>query len=148
MDAGADSSSPASTKMGAGIEQSSAFHLQGDLVDPAVLKSREDLLGTASPSSLVYGALGGWRRQMVEHGQRLLDAALALAYRTRAAIAALPGLTAWAAKWSVPVAPLTSTPSKSSSTSSTWVSASTRPAEWLCETCHVDMGLADHPGPR
>lgn len=55
-------------KMGGAIEQSSVFHLQGDRIDPTVLKQREDLLGTTSASSLVYASLDGWRRQMVEQG--------------------------------------------------------------------------------
>src|SRR4051795_1158059 len=79
-------------KMGGAIEQSSVFHLQGDLVDPQVLKQREDLLGTTSASSLVYASLDGWRRHMVEHGRDLLDAALQRAERVRAALEDLPGL--------------------------------------------------------
>src|SRR4051812_20356571 len=79
-------------KMGGAIEQSSVFHLQGDRVDPSVLSQREDLLGTTSPSTLVYASLDGWRRQMVEHGRDLLDAALHRAERVRAALEDLPGL--------------------------------------------------------
>lgn len=79
-------------KSGAAVEQSSVFHLQGDLVDPHVLKSREDLLGTTSPSSLVYATLDGWRRHMVQYGEELLTATLALAHATRAAVEELPGL--------------------------------------------------------
>ncbi|MGZ3146104.1 aminotransferase class I/II-fold pyridoxal phosphate-dependent enzyme [Lentzea chajnantorensis] len=92
MDAGADVVVTSVHKSGAAVEQSSVFHLQGDLVDPAVLKSREDLLGTTSPTSLVYATLDGWRRHMVEQGEYLLTAALALAGATRSAISALPGL--------------------------------------------------------
>jgi arginine/lysine/ornithine decarboxylase len=87
-------------KSGAGLEQSSVFHLQGDRVDPAVLKEREDMLGTTSSPPLIYAALDGWRRQMVEKGHGLLDAALRLARdaalrlarETRDALDALPGL--------------------------------------------------------
>jgi arginine decarboxylase len=79
-------------KMGAAVEQSSVFHLQGDRVDPDVLKSREDLLGTTSPSSLVYAALDGWRRQMVEQGEELLSAAIELVTSVRDRLAGL-GLT-------------------------------------------------------
>jgi arginine decarboxylase len=68
------------------------FHLQGDLIDPTVLKSREDLLGTTSPSTLIYAALDGWRRQMVEHGRALYDAALALAGDVRGSIADIDGM--------------------------------------------------------
>ncbi|MER5307529.1 ornithine decarboxylase [Streptomyces sp. NPDC002773] len=79
-------------KMGGAIEQSSVFHLQHDRVSPEVLMQREDLLGTTSASSLVYATLDGWRRQMAEHGDELLDTALRRAGRVRAAIQELPGL--------------------------------------------------------
>jgi arginine/lysine/ornithine decarboxylase len=92
MDAGADVCVTSVHKMGSGLEQSSVFHLQGDLVDATVLKSRADLLGTTSPSVLIYAALDGWRRQMVEDGHRLLADGLVLADRTREAIEQIPGL--------------------------------------------------------
>ncbi|MFD3721947.1 aminotransferase class I/II-fold pyridoxal phosphate-dependent enzyme [Streptomyces sp. NPDC058674] len=56
MDAGADVCVTSVHKMGSGLEQSSVFHLQGDLVKAEVLKSREDLLGTTSPSVLMRPA--------------------------------------------------------------------------------------------
>jgi arginine/lysine/ornithine decarboxylase len=92
MDAGADVCVTSVHKMGSGLEQSSVFHLQGDLVDANVLKAREDLLGTTSPSVLVYAALDGWRRQMVQHGRALYDAALGLAADVRRDIEAIDGL--------------------------------------------------------
>src|ERR1700712_169579 len=92
MDAGADLVVTSVHKMGGAIEQSSVFHLRGDRVDPSVLKQREDLLGTTSSSSLVFGSLDGWRRQMVEQGEQLIGAALERAARVRAAIDDLPGL--------------------------------------------------------
>jgi len=92
MDADADITVTSVHKMGAAVEQSSVFHLQGDRVDPTVLKQREDLLGTTSASSLVYCSLDGWRRQMVEHGHDLLEAALGLAQQVRERIAAIDGL--------------------------------------------------------
>jgi arginine/lysine/ornithine decarboxylase len=92
MDAGADVCVTSVHKAGSGLEQSSVFHLQGDRIDPAVLKQREDLLGTTSPSALIYAALDGWRRQMVQHGRALYDVALALAADVRARIEELPGL--------------------------------------------------------
>ncbi|MEV3988639.1 ornithine decarboxylase [Streptomyces sp. NPDC049837] len=92
MDAGADVCVTSVHKMGSGLEQGSVFHLQGDLIEPEVLKNREDLLGTTSPSVLVYAALDGWRRQMVQHGHALYDDALALAKSVRARIAEIDGL--------------------------------------------------------
>ncbi|GGL64353.1 ornithine decarboxylase [Streptomyces fumigatiscleroticus] len=92
MDAEADLVVTSVHKMGGAIEQSSVFHLQYDRVSPEALKQREDLLGTTSASSLVYATLDGWRRQMAEHGQELLDGALHRAERIRSAVAGLPGL--------------------------------------------------------
>ncbi|CAL9668942.1 Arginine decarboxylase [Streptomyces sp. enrichment culture] len=92
MDAEADLVVTSVHKMGGAIEQSSVFHLQYDRVASEVLKQREDLLGTTSASALVYATLDGWRRQMVEQGHELLDAALARARRIRAAADELPGL--------------------------------------------------------
>ncbi|MFC7878025.1 aminotransferase class I/II-fold pyridoxal phosphate-dependent enzyme [Isoptericola sp. NPDC057391] len=92
MDAGADLVVTSVHKMGSAIEQSSVFHLQGDLVDPVVLKQREDLLGTTSSSALVYLTLDGWRRQMVERGHDLLDATLRRAEGAREAVGRLDGL--------------------------------------------------------
>jgi arginine decarboxylase len=92
MDAGADVCVTSVHKMGSGLEQGSVFHLQGDLIAPEVLKSREDLLGTTSPSALIYAALDGWRRQMVEHGRGLYDSALALAASLRTQIDDIDGM--------------------------------------------------------
>ncbi|MEW2544241.1 ornithine decarboxylase [Streptomyces sp. NPDC047002] len=92
MDAGADVCVTSVHKMGSGLEQGSVFHLQGSLITPEVLASRADLLGTTSPSVLVYAALDGWRRQMAEHGRELYDAALDRAESVRKAIAAIDGM--------------------------------------------------------
>jgi arginine decarboxylase len=92
MNADADVVVTSVHKMGGAVEQSSVFHLQGDRVDPQVLKQREDLLGTTSASSLVYCSLDGWRRQMVEHGEELLSRILGLAQETRERIGRIDGL--------------------------------------------------------
>jgi Orn/Lys/Arg decarboxylase, major domain len=92
MDAGADVCVVSVHKMGTGFEQGSVFHRQGDLVDPDQLSACADMLMTTSPNVMVYAALDGWRRQMVQHGHQLLGAALTLAGRVRQNIDALPGL--------------------------------------------------------
>ncbi|WP_305788692.1 aminotransferase class I/II-fold pyridoxal phosphate-dependent enzyme [Symbioplanes lichenis] len=92
MDAGADICVVSVHKMGAGFEQGSVLHSQGDLVDPVHLAACADLLMTTSPNTMVYAALDAWRRQMVEHGHELLAAALGVARETRAAIRGIPGL--------------------------------------------------------
>ncbi|MGW6023735.1 aminotransferase class I/II-fold pyridoxal phosphate-dependent enzyme [Streptomyces sp. NPDC055099] len=92
MDAGADICVTSIHKMGSGLEQGSVFHLQGDLIDPTVLKSRADLFGTTSPSVLIYAGLDGWRRQMALRGKDLMGAALDLAADVRAKIEEVDGL--------------------------------------------------------
>ncbi|WP_030607189.1 aminotransferase class I/II-fold pyridoxal phosphate-dependent enzyme [Streptomyces sclerotialus] len=92
MDAGADVCVTSIHKMGSGLEQGSVFHLGGDLIDPALLKSRADLLGTTSPSVLLYAGMDGWRRQMMLHGETLLGHALDLAAEVRKEIEKIDGL--------------------------------------------------------
>ena len=92
MNAGGDVCVVSVHKMGAGFEQGSVYHLQGDLVDPAHLSACADLLMTTSPNAILYSAIDGWRRQMVQHGTELLGKALALAGRLRRDIEALPGI--------------------------------------------------------
>ncbi|MFF7727030.1 aminotransferase class I/II-fold pyridoxal phosphate-dependent enzyme [Streptomyces sp. NPDC008001] len=92
MDAGADVCVTSVHKMGSGLEQGSVFHLQGERVAAEKLSTCADLLGTTSPSVLLYAALDGWRRQMALHGKDLYDRALALAGDVRDRIEAVDGL--------------------------------------------------------
>ncbi|MGV9456123.1 aminotransferase class I/II-fold pyridoxal phosphate-dependent enzyme [Streptomyces sp. NPDC003635] len=92
MDAGADICVTSVHKMGSGLEQGSVFHLQGDLVPPQLLKMRSDLLGSTSPSVLIYAGLDGWRRQMALHGKELMGGALGRAARVRDSIELLEGM--------------------------------------------------------
>jgi lysine decarboxylase len=61
MDAGADICVTSIHKMGNGLEQGSVFHLRGELIDPAELASRADLLGTTSPNVLPYASIDAVR---------------------------------------------------------------------------------------
>lgn len=90
MDAGADVCVVSVHKMGAGFEQGSVFHVQGDLIDRARLSACADLLMTTSPNVMIYAALDGWRRQMVEHGHDLLGAALRTAETLRGRLRGIP----------------------------------------------------------
>jgi arginine decarboxylase len=92
MDAGADLCVVSVHKMGSGLEQGSVFHVQGDLIDLAHLSACADMLSTTSPNVLVYAAIDGWRRQMVQHGHDLLSDALALAREARSRIQERAGL--------------------------------------------------------
>jgi arginine decarboxylase len=92
MNAGADVCVVSVHKMGAGLEQGSVFHLQGELIDAAHLSACADMLSTTSSNVLIYAAMDGWRRQMVQHGRQLLSAALDLAGDVRQRVTDLPGL--------------------------------------------------------
>jgi arginine decarboxylase len=92
MEVGADVCVVSVHKMGAGFEQGSVFHVQGNRIDFPHLAACADLLMTTSPNVMLHAAIDGWRRQMVECGHELLDAALRLADRLRLEIDALPGL--------------------------------------------------------
>ncbi|MFJ1969762.1 aminotransferase class I/II-fold pyridoxal phosphate-dependent enzyme [Streptomyces sp. NPDC087903] len=92
MDAGADICVTSIHKMGSGLEQGSVFHLRGDLVPPELLKMRADLLGSTSPSVLIYAGLDGWRRQMALRGHELMGGALDLAAHVRAAVEEIDGM--------------------------------------------------------
>lgn len=145
MDAGADVCVTSVHKMGSGLEQSSVFHLQGDLVAPEVLKSREDLLGTTSPSVLVYAALDGWRRQMVEQGEALYDHALALARKTRDRISLLDGMHVHDREdFCGPGLASDMDPLQIIIDISAWGVTGYRAADWLRENHRINLHLADH----
>jgi arginine/lysine/ornithine decarboxylase len=145
MDAGADLCVTSVHKMGAAVEQSSVFHLQGDRVDPAVLKAREDLLGTTSASSLVYATLDGWRRQMVQHGEELLGAALRLVRSVRAEIDRIDGFEVMGEEhFTGPGAAASLDPLKVVVDVSGAGISGYQAADWLREHRSVTVGLSDH----
>jgi arginine decarboxylase len=144
MDAGADVCVVSVHKMGTGFEQGSVFHRQGQLIDPDQLSACADMLMTTSPNVLIYAALDGWRRQMVQHGHDLLGAALTLAGQLRDDIAELPGLHVLreeflGAEASHDLDPLHVVIDVSGLGISGYDAA-----DWLREHHRVDMGLSDH----
>jgi arginine decarboxylase len=144
MDAGADVCVVSVHKMGTGFEQGSVFHQQGDLIDPDQLSACADMLMTTSPNVTVFAALDGWRRQMVERGHALLDAALHLAGRVRAEIGAVGGLRVLrdeflGAQASHDLDPLHVVIDVSELGISGYDAA-----DWLREHQRLDMGLSDH----
>ncbi|GAB2655056.1 aminotransferase class I/II-fold pyridoxal phosphate-dependent enzyme [Nocardia goodfellowii] len=144
MDVGADVCVVSVHKMGAGFEQGSVFHLQGDLIDPDRLSACADLLMTTSPNVLVYTALDGWRRQMVEQGHDLLDAALKVARRARDQLAEIPGIEVMEEELLGVEAShdldRLQVLMDVSATGATGYEA----ADWLREHRNLDMGLIDH----
>jgi arginine decarboxylase len=143
MDADADLVVTSVHKMGGAIEQSSVFHLQGDRVDPAVLKQREDLLATTSSSSLVYLTLDGWRRQMVEQGRELLEVAIGRAGRIRAAIAELDGLVAMGREVVAPGLAHDQDPLAIPVDVRGLGVSGMQASDWLRSACRIDVGGAD-----
>src|SRR3954451_9866944 len=143
MDVGADLVVTSVHKMGGAIEQSSVFHLQGDLVDPSVLKQREDLLGTTSSSSLVYATLDGWRRQMVERGEQLLGVALERAKRIRAAIGEMDHLRVMDREVCTPGKAFDLDPLVMTMDVRGLGITGYQASEWLRANRHVDVGAAD-----
>src|SRR5215213_9632117 len=143
MDAGADLVVTSVHKMGGAIEQSSVFHLQGDLVDPSVLKQREDLLGTTSSSALVYLTLDGWRRHMVELGEQLLGAAITRAQRVRDAINGMAGLDLLGREVIGSGGAFDLDPLVFSMDVRGLGITGYQASEWVRANCHVDIGAAD-----
>jgi arginine/lysine/ornithine decarboxylase len=145
MDAGADLVVTSVHKMGAAVEQSSVFHVQGNRVNLEVLKQREDLLGTTSSTNLVYASLDGWRRSMARDGARIWQGVLERTQRIRQQIAELPGLELMGPE----VIDDRSGPHELDLTRLTldvrglgitgYVAA-----EWLRDNCRVNMGTADY----
>jgi lysine decarboxylase len=144
MDAGADICVVSVHKMGTGFEQGSVFHLQGKRVDAAHLSACADMLMTTSPNVLLYAGIDGWRRQMVEQGCELLDAALRLGQSTRDRIEEIPGLHVLhdeflQAEASHDLDPLHVVMDVEELDISGYAAA-----DWLREHCQIDVGLSDH----
>ncbi len=144
MDAGADVCVVSVHKMGAGFEQGSVFHVQGDLIDKDRLSGCADLLMTTSPSVLLYAAMDGWRRQMVEDGHELLDSALGLARQVREEIELIPDVEVLddellGAQASHDLDRMQVLIDVSATGTSGY-----QAADWLRAHAHVDMGMTDH----
>ena len=142
MDAGADVCVVSVHKMGAGFEQGSVFHLQGNLIDKDRLSACADLLMTTSPNVLVYAALDGWRRQMVQDGHELLG--LKLSQHLRTELQHIPELTVLdeqllGAEASHDLDRLQVLMDVSATGTSGY-----QAADWLREHRHIDVGMSDH----
>ncbi|MFH9133802.1 aminotransferase class I/II-fold pyridoxal phosphate-dependent enzyme [Streptomyces sp. NPDC017524] len=145
MDAGADVCVTSIHKMGSGLEQGSVFHLQGDLVDHDTLASRADLLGTTSPSVLLYAGIDGWRRQMVLEGQGLLSRALDLVATVRRRIEEIEGMHVNGPDdFCGPGAAAEFDPLPVIIDIEAMGTTGYRAADWLREHHRIDMHLVDH----
>ncbi|MFE8915419.1 aminotransferase class I/II-fold pyridoxal phosphate-dependent enzyme [Streptomyces globisporus] len=145
MDAGADVCVTSIHKMGSGLEQGSVFHLQGDLVDHDTLASRADLLGTTSPSVLLYAGIDGWRRQMALNGRTLLSNALELAATVRGRIEEIDGMHVNGEKdFCGPGAAAEFDPLPVIIDIAGLGTTGYRAADWLRSHHRIDMHLVDH----
>src|ERR1700712_3203995 len=144
MAAGADICVVSVHKMGAGFEQGSVFHLQGDLVDPSHLSACADLLMTTSPNVLIYTAIDGWRRHMVAHGRDLLGAALNISAAVRADIEKIPGLHVLEDEFLQQEASHDLDRLHVVMDLQDLGISGYQAADWLREHHHLDMGLSDH----
>jgi len=144
MSAGADICVVSVHKMGLGFEQGSVFHLQGNLVDPVRLSQCADVLATTSANTLIYAAMDGWRRQMVQEGQATIERALGLARGLRRDIEALPGLHVLEDEL------VHAEASHDLDILHVMIDVSElgisgfQATDWLRENCRVDMGTTDH----
>ncbi|MEV4434402.1 aminotransferase class I/II-fold pyridoxal phosphate-dependent enzyme [Streptomyces sp. NPDC049585] len=145
MDAGADVCVTSVHKMGSGLEQSSVFHLQGERVDLHHLAACADLLGTTSPSVLVYAALDGWRRQMVEQGRELYERALALARSVRSRVEGIEGMHVHdRADFCGPGRAADLDPLQLIVDIAALGTTGYRAADWLREHHHINLHVSDH----
>jgi len=144
MNADADICVVSVHKMGAGFEQGSVFHVQGNLVDADHLSACADLLMTTSPNVMVYAAMDGWRRHMVASGTEILGRALDLADAIRRQIEGLPGLSV------VEDELLRKEASHDLDRLQVLIDVSQlsisgyQAADWLREAKAIDLGLSDH----
>ncbi len=144
MDAGADVCVVSIHKMGAGFEQGSVYHVQGDLVDGPHLSQCADLLMTTSPNVMLYAAMDGWRRQMVERGPELLGRALTLSDVARERIDGIDGLTVLEDRL------LGEQASHDLDRLQILVDVSAlgvsgyQCTDWLRDHCRIDLGMTDH----
>lgn len=144
MDADADVCVVSVHKMGAGFEQGSVFHVQGDRIDQDRLSACADLLMTTSPNVLVYAAMDGWRRQMVQRGHELLGNALDLACQLRQDIESIPDVQVLDDELlGVQASHDLDRMQVLMDVSATGTSGY-QAHDWLREHAHIDTGMSDH----
>ena len=144
MDAGADICVVSVHKMGTGFEQGSVFHVQGDRVDFPHLSACADLLMTTSPNVLLYAAIDGWRRQMVEHGRELLAVGTRARDRVTPRMDELPGLHVLEDDLVREAASHDLDRLQILIDVSELQISGYQAADWLREHERIDMGLSDH----
>ncbi|MET0699256.1 MAG: aminotransferase class I/II-fold pyridoxal phosphate-dependent enzyme [Mycobacterium sp.] len=80
-------------KILSGLSQAAVLHIDPTQLDPAAVRRGLQLIQTTSPHFAIMASIDLARREMMLHGERLLDQALARARYAAAQLAAIPGLS-------------------------------------------------------
>ncbi len=89
---GADAMLTSVHKIAGSLTQSALLHVSGSgRIDPDNISRTLRLMRSTSPSSLLMLSLDGARRQLVLHGEAILDGTIKASHRTAEAINAIPG---------------------------------------------------------
>lgn len=99
---------------------------------------------TTSPSVLLYAAIDGWRRQMVDHGHELLGTALDLTRRVREEIELIPDVDVLDDELLGAQASHDLDRMQVLIDVSTTGTSGYQAADWLRAHAHVDVGMSDH----
>jgi len=144
MNAGADVCVTSVHKMGLGFEQGSVLHVRGDLVDQHHLWACADMLMTTSPNVLVYAAMDGWCRHMVQDGADRIARAIDLADQTRQRIDAITGITVLHDELLHAEASHELDPMRMLLDVEALGITGYQALDWIREHHQVDLGLSDH----
>lgn len=113
-------------------------------MDQNRLSACADLLMTTSPNVLVYSAIDGWRRHMVQNGHELMGTALDLANETRRRIEEIDGVEVLDKELLGKEASHDLDRLQVLIDVSGTGTSGYQAADWLREYCQLDMGMTDH----
>jgi arginine/lysine/ornithine decarboxylase len=80
-------------KILSGLSQAAVLHVDPAQLDPASIRRVLQLIQTTSPHFAIMASIDLARREMMLHGERLLDETLQRARRTASRLATIPGLS-------------------------------------------------------
>ncbi|CAN5496993.1 aminotransferase class I/II-fold pyridoxal phosphate-dependent enzyme [soil metagenome] len=80
-------------KILSGLSQAAVLHIDPTQLDPATVRRALQLIQTTSPHFAIMASIDLARREMMLHGERLLDETLARARHAAGRLAAIPGLS-------------------------------------------------------
>lgn len=92
MQAGADMAATSVHKLGGSMTQTSVLNVREGLIHPGRVQAILSMLTTTSTSYLLLASLDVARKQLATQGREMIDRAIKLANKTRAAVNEIPGL--------------------------------------------------------